>query len=183
MKNFNIDREQALFLFIDVQDKLLKAIANREDVLKNTKILAKMADIMKLESIFTAQYPKGLGFNNEELKAILPDAKEFPKTTFSCMLDEAFVEELKKTNKKQIVLSGIEAHICVLLTARDLIANGYEVFIASDAVGSRSEFNYNNALQMLNEMGCVVTNTETIMFDLNSISGTDEFKAVQKLII
>ncbi|WP_455257557.1 isochorismatase family protein [Peptoniphilus asaccharolyticus] len=183
MKNFKLNKEDVLCLFVDVQDKLLSAMNNKEDVLKNTKILAQMAKIMNLDSIFTAQYPKGLGFNNEELKSFLPDAKEFPKKAFSCMMDEDFVEELKKKNKKQIILSGVEAHICVLLTARDLIAAGYEVFVASDAVGSRSDFNYKNSLEMLNEMGCVVTNTETIMFDLNSISGTDEFKAVQKLII
>lgn len=183
MKNFNLNRDESLFLFIDLQDKLLKAMFNKEDVLKNSKILAQMANIMKIDSLFTAQYPKGLGYNNEELKSFLPETKELPKKAFSCMLDEEFVKELKKTGKKQIIISGIEAHICVLLTARDLINEGYEVFIAADAIGSRSEFNYKNAMQMLNEMGCVVTNVESIMFDLNSISGTDEFKAVQKLII
>lgn len=183
MKNFSLNREEVLFLFVDIQDKLLKAIDNNDNVLKNTKILAQMANIMNIESLFTAQYPKGLGYNNDELKSFLPDAKEIAKKAFSCMLDEEFVKELKAINKKQIIISGIEAHICVLLTARDLLKAGYEVFIASDAIGSRSDFNYKNALQMLNEMGCVVTNTESIMFDLNSVSGTDEFKTVQKLIL
>lgn len=183
MKNFNINREEALFLFVDIQDKLLKAMFNKDEVLKNSKILAQVAKIMNIESLFTAQYPKGLGFSNEELKSILQEAKELPKKSFSCMLDEDFVKELESTGKKQIIISGIEAHICVLLTARDLVNAGYEVFVAADAIGSRSEFNYKNAINMLNEMGCVVTNTESIMFDLNSISGTDEFKAVQKLIL
>lgn len=183
MKNFSLDRDKTLFLFIDVQDKLLNVMSNKEDVLKNTKILAQMAKIMNLESIFTAQYPKGLGYSNEELKSFLPEVKEIGKKSFSCMLNDEFVEEFKSKDKKQIVVSGVESHICVLLTARDLIANGYEVFIASDAVGSRSDFNYKNALQMLSEMGCVITNTETIMFDLNSVAGTDEFKAIQKLIM
>lgn len=183
MKNFRLEKDKALFLFIDIQDSLLKSSFNKEQILKNSKILSKMAEIMEMQSLITLQYPKGLGQMNEEVKEPIKDAKEIAKTTFSCMLNDEFVEELKKSNKKQIIISGIEAHICVMLTARDLVEAGYEVFIAADAVGSRSEFNYENALNQLNEMGCVVTNVESIMFDLNSVSGTPTFKAVQKLII
>lgn len=183
MKNYSLDRDNVAFLFIDIQDKLLNAMSNKDEVIKNATILAEMVKIMNLDSMFTVQYPKGLGYTNESVKASLADVEEIPKKSFSCMLDEEFVKKLESLNKKQIVISGIESHICVLLTARDLVKNGYEVFIASDAVGSRNEKNYNNALQQLNDMGCVISNVESIMFDLNSISGTDEFKAVQKLII
>ena len=183
MKNFSLKKEDALFLFVDVQDKLLNSAFNKEQVFKNTKILSQMANIMDMESIITLQYPKGLGQMNEEVKKSIEGSPEIAKTTFSCLLNEEFVSVLKKSGKKQIIMSGIEAHICVLLTARDLIKEGYEVFIVSDAVGSRTEFNYNNALSLLKDMGCVITNTETVMFDLNAVAGTETFKAVQKLII
>ncbi|CDZ74797.1 amidohydrolases [Peptoniphilus sp. ING2-D1G] len=181
MKNFKLNRDNVIFLFVDIQEKLLKAIDNWESVLKYSKILAEMADIMNIDKIVTVQYSKGLGHTEEGLQKILK-AEEIDKKTFSCLLNEEFKEKLKEKNKKQVVLSGTEAHICVLLTARDLIAEGYEVFVAADAIGSRSKFNYENGLDLLRDMGCVVTNTESIMFDLNSISGTEEFKKVQKLI-
>ncbi|SHH56237.1 Isochorismatase family protein [Anaerosphaera aminiphila DSM 21120] len=183
MKNFNLDREKTLFLFVDLQDKLLKAISNKEEVLKNAKILSHMAQIMDIDRMVTAQYPKGLGYTNAEIIEPIGETKEIEKKSFSCMLDENFRAELEAKKKSQIVMCGIEAHICVLLTARDLIKAGYEVFIASDAMGSRSEFNYKNALSQFKDMGCVVSNVESIMFDLNSIAGTDEFKKVQKLIM
>ncbi|WP_138159145.1 isochorismatase family protein [Peptoniphilus catoniae] len=182
MKNYRLDRERALFLFIDLQDKLLKAIYQNERVLKYNKVLAEMSKIMKIESLITVQYPKGLGNTNKDLLDIL-NQEEIAKTEFSCMLNKDFRRAIESTGKKQVVVSGIEGHICVLLTVRDLIEKGYEVFIASDAISSRTEFNYKNSLALMSEMGCVVTNTESIMFDLNSVSGTDEFKKVQKLII
>ncbi|WBW49678.1 isochorismatase family protein [Peptoniphilus equinus] len=183
MTSFKLNKDTTLFLFIDIQDKLLKAIDHHDDVLKKAQILADMANIMHTEALFTAQYPKGLGYNHSTLKAALPEAKEIEKTAFSCMLEPEFVATLKETGKKQIVVSGIEAHICVLLTVRDLIEAGYEVFVAADAVGSRDPHNKDNALSQMAQMGACVTNVETVMFDLNSISGTAEFKAVQKLIL
>ncbi|EFI42668.1 MULTISPECIES: isochorismatase family protein [Peptoniphilus] len=183
MKNFSLDREKTLFLFVDIQDKLLAAIDNREEVLKNSKILAQMVSIMNINSMITVQYPKGLGYTNNSIKEFLKDTEEIEKKSFSCMLNDEFKKKISDSGKSQVVLCGIEAHICVLLTARDLIKAGYEVFIASDAIGSRSKFNYKNAMSQLKEMGCVLSNVESIMFDLNSVAGTEEFKSVQKLIL
>ena len=139
--------------------------------------------MMELDSLITLQYPKGLGKMNQEVHEFLKDTKEIEKVSFSAMLNEEFVNTVKNSGKKQIVISGIETHICVLLTARDLLDAGYEVFIVSDAVGSRVEENYKNGLSQLKDMGCVITNVETVLFDLNSVAGTPMFKAVQKLII
>lgn len=183
MKKFHLEKEKAVFLFIDVQDKLINSTFNKEQVLKGNKTLSKMAEIMNMPSVITLQYPKGLGQMNDEVKAPLKDAKEIAKTTFSAMLNEEFVETMEKIGRKQVVISGVEAHICALFTARDLLEAGYEVFVASDAIGSRSEFNYDNSLEIYRDMGCYVTNVESIMFDLNSVAGTEEFKAVQKLIL
>lgn len=182
MKNFKLERDNTIFLFIDIQDRLLKAIHNRDELLERANIMAKMADIMNIESIVTVQYPKGLGHTNADLLEILK-TDEIAKTEFSCMLNQNFRDKINSSHKKQIVVVGSETHICVMLTARDLLADGYQVYVAADAVGSRDKFNHKNGLDQMDQMGAVITNVESIMFDLNSISGTDEFKAVQKLII
>lgn len=183
MKNFKLNREDVLFTFIDIQDKLLKAMYNSEDIVKNGNVLANVAKVIEAESLFTVQYPKGLGYTNKEVKAPLKDKKEFDKLTFNSLDDEKIKKEIERLNKKQIILCGMEVHICVFQTVRALLDKGYEVFIVEDAVGSRTEKNAKNGIEMLREMGAVITNTETVLFDLAGIAGTEEFKTLQKLII
>lgn len=183
MKNYKINRDDTLFVFLDLQDSLLKAIENRDEILKNSVILAKTAEILNIDSIITLQYPKGLGGVNEEIHEFIKNAPQIDKAYFSCMRDEKFLEEIKKFGKRQVVIAGIEAHICVFQTARDMVDSDLNVFILSDAVGSRNKKNRENALRQLNDLGCVVTNIESILFDLCEVSGTPEFKKVQKLII
>ncbi len=182
MKKFELEREKSGFLFIDIQDKLLKAVFNKEDVLKNNVILAKASEIMGMKNVITLQYPKGLGPMNQEIREPLGDSIELEKSYFSCMKDEAFKAEFEKQGIKQVIITGIETHICVFQTARDLVEAGYEVFIVSDAVGSRAKSDYKNALKNLRELGCVITTTETVLFDLLKKAGSDEFKKVQNLI-
>lgn len=182
MKRFELEREKSGFLFIDIQDKLLKAVFNKEDVLKNNVILAKASEIMGMKNVITLQYPKGLGPMNQEIREPLGNSIELEKSYFSCMKDEAFKDEFEKQGIKQVIITGIETHICVFQTARDLVEAGYEVFIVSDAVGSRAKSDYKNALKNLRELGCVITTTETVLFDLLKKAGSDEFKKVQNLI-
>ena len=183
MKNFQLNREDVVFAFIDIQDKLLKAMYNRDEIVKNSTILAKVANIIGAEAIYTVQYPKGLGYTNDEVKAPLKDKEEFGKVTFNSYGDEEIKKEFDRLGKKQVVLCGMETHICVFQTVRSLLEAGFEVFVVEDALGSRTEKNYKNGLELLREMGAVVTNTETVLFDLAGIAGTDEFKILQKLII
>lgn len=183
MKNFQLNREDVVFAFIDIQDKLLKAMYNRDEIVKNSTILAKVANIIGAEAIYTVQYPKGLGYTNEEVKDPLKDKEEFGKVTFNSYGDEEIKKEFDRLGKKQVVLCGMETHICVFQTVRSLLEAGFEVFVVEDAIGSRAEKNYKNGLELLREMGSVVTNTETVLFDLAGIAGTDEFKILQKLII
>ena len=183
MKNFHLNREDVVFTFIDIQDKLLKAMYNKEEIVKNATVLAKVANIIGAEAIYTVQYPKGLGYTNEEVKAPLKDKEEFPKLTFNSYGDENIKKEFDSLGKKQVILCGMESHICVFQTVRSLIEAGYEVFVAEDALGSRTEKNSKNGIELLREMGAVISNTETILFDLAGIAGTDEFKSIQKLII
>ncbi|MDO5715169.1 MAG: isochorismatase family protein [Tissierellia bacterium] len=182
MKNFKLNREDALFLFVDIQDKLLVAIENAKEVEKNSKILAEVSTITEIPSLITLQYPKGLGPMTESVRQHIKDGIELEKIHFSSMEDDEIRKTLKEKGKRQIILCGIEAHICIFQTARGLIENGYEVFLVSDAVGSRKQSNQKNALQMMGEMGCVITNTETILFDIAGVAGTEEFKKLQNLI-
>lgn len=183
MKNYKLRRDDVLFLFIDYQEGFLKIMTEKEKLMKNAKVLANVSKIMDIPSIFTVQYKKGLGPTVSELKEILPNVAEYDKNAFSAMLDENIAKAIKDTNKKQVIISGIESHICVLLTTRDLLAEGYEVFVVNDSISSRSPENYLNALSQLSDMGAVVTNVETIIFDLSGKAGTEEFKKAQSLII
>lgn len=183
MKNFHLNRDKVLFAFIDIQDKLLKAMYNKEEIVKNSTIMAKVASIIGAEAIYTVQYPKGLGYTNEEVKAPLKDKEEFAKLTFNSYGDEGIKNEIDRLGKKQIIICGMETHICVFQTVRALLEAGFEVFVVEDALGSRSEKNTKNGMAQLGEMGAVITNTETVLFDLAGIAGTGEFKTLQKLII
>lgn len=183
MKNFKLNREDVVFTFIDIQDKLLKAMYNKEEIVKNSTVLANVARIIEADSLFTVQYPKGLGYTNEDIKSPLESKEEFPKLSFNICDDEDILKEIKRLNKKQFVVCGMESHICVLQSVRSLLEHGYEVFLVEDAIGSRTERNSKNGIEQLREMDAVITNTETVLFDLAGIAGTDEFKTLQKLII
>lgn len=182
MKNFNLDKNKAFFLFVDMQEKILKSINNGENVIKNTIIMAKTREILSMPALVTAQYPKGLGSNLADITKHLGEFKEYPKLSFDAYSDNDIKKAVDGIGKKQIIICGIETHICIYQTIRSLIEAGFEVFLPADACGSRNEFNHKNALNNLDQMGTVITNTETVLFDLAGVAGTDEFKTLQKLI-
>ena len=135
-----IDIDNCLFLIIDMQDKLVNML-NDKSVKEQAVICAKAAGILKVPAIITEQYPKGLGGTIEEIKTALPNAQYLEKTYFSAYKDKTIKETVDKYSKKQIIMFGIETHICVLQTAFDLINAGYELFIIENSCGSRSEDN------------------------------------------
>lgn len=183
MKNRHVlNKEDSLFLMIDIQDSLAKAMAQEDDVKKNAGILAETAKILGIDTIFTTQYEKGLGKFNQEILDKTVASEIYDKTAFSCMIEDDFKNIIKKYKPKSIVVAGIEAHICVLLTVRDLLNDGYEVYVAADAVSSRNPLHALYALEEMRELGAVIRPTESILFDLCSVAGTDDFKAIQKLI-
>jgi len=183
LKNYKLNREDVVIVFIDIQDKLLKAMYNADEIVKNSTVLSNVANIIGASSLFTVQYPKGLGYTNDKIKEPLKDKEEFAKLSFNICDDEEIMKEIEKIGKKQFVICGMETHICILQSVRALLEKGYEVFLVEDAVGSRTEKNSKNGLEQLRDMGAVITNTETVLFDLAGIAGTDEFKTLQKLII
>jgi nicotinamidase-related amidase len=181
LEKYYLDREETALLIIDIQEKLMPAIINGNMLINKTSVLIDTANHMNIPILVTEQYPKGLGSTVEELDKNLGDAIKYSKTSFTCCSNE-ILNQLIGTKVKRIIITGAEAHVCVFQTVRDLLQQGFFVFVAEDAVGSRTEDNYKNAIALMREMGAVISNTETILFDLLKESGTPEFKALVKLV-
>jgi nicotinamidase-related amidase len=174
MSNLGIpQRQHTALLVIDVQERLMPVIYENEKVFSNVNKLLRGAEILNLETIITEQYPKGLGNTCKEI---------IEKVCFSCMLSEPVNEQLKLTNITDVVICGAESHICVLKTALDALKAGYNVHVVADAVSSRTAENKQIAIERMRQSGAFITSTESILFMLLDQAGTDEFKAISKLI-
>ncbi len=177
-----LSNENTIFVIIDIQDKLVKASNNGLQVVNSSSKVAKAAQILNIPTIITEQYPKGLGHTVETIKGIIPNITPIEKTAFSALEEIEFKEQVKKLNRKQILLCGIETHICVLQTALDLILNGYEVFILKDGVTSRNEYENNVGIDLLKQCGAKITCTEIVLFEWLRSSKHVHFKEIQALI-
>ncbi len=178
-----LDRAKAVVLIVDVQSRLAPAMP--EDtlarVVKYGRALVGAAKELGIPVLATEQYPKGLGETVPELREVLP-SPPLVKMHFSCGADPAFAAALEKTGRRQVIVAGMEAHVCVYQTARDLVGMGYEVHVCSDAVSSRQELHRQSGLELCREAGAVITNAETAIFDLLHVAGTAEFKKVSALV-
>jgi len=178
-------REQTAVVVIDVQERLFPAMDadHREEVMRNLKVLAAAARRLRLPTVVTEQYPKGLGHTLQELKEALPSGLEpVEKVAFSCWAVDTFRGPLTASGARQILLGGIEAHVCVLMSALDLLAEGYRVHVVADAVTSRTQANWRLAMDQLRQAGAVVTTTETVLFQLLRQADTDDFRELARLI-
>lgn len=173
-----IKSEESLFLIIDVQEKLV-AMLNDESIKAESIKLAKVASILNIPTVITEQYPKGLGSTIQEIKDILPDAQYIEKTSFSAFKED---DVKKSLSSKQVILFGIETHICLLQTALELLNEGYEVFVVQNACGSREEKNKDAALRRLIHAGAQIVTTEMVIFELLESSKHPYFKEVQAII-
>jgi len=174
-----IIENNTLIFVIDVQEKLVNAVFNKDLLLKKTEILIETAKILNLPILITEQYPKGLGstvFNIEN------NIGKYEKTSFSALDEEEVFNVIESNNFQKIVLFGIETHICVYQTARDLIKKGYDVTIISDACGSRKETEYLQAIECLKTLGANIKTTEMFVFETLKTSKHPKFKEIQSLI-
>lgn len=181
MSKYELKKEDVVLLIIDIQEKLMKAMNEREKVYKNTNLLIAAAKQMNIPIIVTEQYPKGLGSTVDELKNNLEQYDYVEKNSFTACT-ATLKEILAKYPQKTIVVTGSETHICVFQTTRDLLSDSYQVHVVKDAVCSRFKENYLNGLELMKEMGAVISNAETVVFDLLKVSGTPEFKAISPLL-
>jgi nicotinamidase-related amidase len=175
--------DQSQLVIIDVQTKLCGVMqeAAMQAVIKNSSTLAQAANSLQVPVVVTEQYPQALGETMPEISQHLATVKPIAKTAFSACAEPKFKAQLQR-DKSQIILVGLETHICVLQTALALIAQGKQVFVVEDAVISRNPENKRNALARLASAGCVVTNTESVLFEWLGNAKHEAFKAVSTLI-
>ena len=177
-----VSKDKSCLLIVDMQEKLFPKMLNQTKILKNISILIESASILKIPVLFSEQYPKGLGKTIAELK-VLKDSLVVEKTTFSCGGSKKFIKILKSLNRSQIIITGIEAHVCVLQTAIDLKGMNYHSFVVEDAISSRVKKSKDIAKKRLGNNGCDLVSTEMIVFEWINDSSDQNFKKISKLIV
>jgi nicotinamidase-related amidase len=173
-----LEADRCTLLVIDIQEKLLPPIFQKEQLLKNAQLLVRLASILKLPALVTTQYTKGLGNIVPEIAALLPETQAIDKEMFSCFGSDVFCSLLKRVpgNRNTVLLCGMESHICVTQTALGALREGYIVHVASDAVSSRSEWNWKIGLERMRSAGAVISSAEMIVYELLRSSGAPAFK-------
>lgn len=173
-----LEAEECALIVVDIQEKLLPPIFQKEAVVKNSKLLIRLAGILKIPTLMTTQYAKGLGNTVPEVAALLPDTQPIDKQMFSCFGSDVFCSLLKRLpgNRNTVLLCGMESHICVTQTALSALREGYLVHVASDAVSSRTEWNWKIGLDRMRAAGAVISSTEMMMYELLRASNAAGFK-------
>ena len=180
-----LDAEKSSLLLIDVQERLLPAMLAPEPVVRNGAVLLKAAEMLHVPVTVSEQYPRGLGPTVAELAAEAPQARKFEKLSFSCWRDRAMAShfiDLHEGGRPQVILAGIEAHVCVLQTAIDMGQAGFSVFAVADAMSSRRQSSVEVALERMKANGVQVITTEMAIFELLGQAGNPAFKALSALV-
>lgn len=181
MKNYTLNTDDSIMLMVDIQERLIPAMYPGNRAVEVNGIMLQALKEMKVPVIYTEQYPKGLGRTVPELLEHLAEEKPLEKVVFSAYNDD-LKSILTTSGRKNVILTGMESHVCVFQTARDLLNDGYSVFVVMDGIASRTVDNMWSGFELMKEMGAVVTNMETVLFDLLKKAGSPEFKLVSKLI-
>jgi len=155
---------------------------DRESLYKNLVILAKGAQALGIPILWNEQVPEKLGPTIPELSEALPGLKPMAKSCFSCWKNPAFAEGLRRSGRRQLLLAGIEAHVCVYQTAMDLIREGYEVHVVADAISSRTASNRAIGLERMTEAGAALTSTEMALFELVQVAEGERFRQIARLV-
>jgi nicotinamidase-related amidase len=172
---------ECALIVIDIQEKLLPPIFRKEQLLKNSQLLIGLAGLLKIPVVASTQYAKGLGETVPEIQSLLPE-QGIDKQVFSCFASDVFCSLLKRLpgRRNTLLLCGMESHICVTQTALGALREGYLVHVASDAVSSRTEWNWKIGLGRMRDAGAVISSTEMIIYELLRESGTEAFKEMLK---
>ncbi|GAM09803.1 isochorismatase family protein 1B [Geobacter sp. OR-1] len=180
---FFLDRSNAVLVVIDVQEKLCRAMDDKvlDRLTGNISILQEAAKELAIPIVATEQYVKGLGETLSPLKERLC-APAIEKMTFGCCGEAGFPDRLQSLGKKQVIVTGMETHVCVLQTVLELLDAGYTVHLVKDAVMSRRKENWQVGVETARDAGAVITSTEAALFQLLKVAGTDEFKKLSKLV-
>jgi len=175
--------EECALIVVDIQERLLPPIFEKDRLLKNAQLLVRLAGILEIPIIATTQYAKDLGETVEDVKLLLPSAA-IDKQSFSCFGSDAFCSAMKRLpgQRNTALLCGMESHICVAQTALAALREGYLVHVASDAVSSRTEWNWKIGLERMRAAGAVISSTEIMIYELLRGSGTEAFKEMLRYL-
>jgi nicotinamidase-related amidase len=173
-----LEAEQCALIVVDMQEKLLPPIWEKDRLVRNVQLLIRLAGILKIPALVTTQYAKGLGQTVPEIASLMPDSSPIDKLMFSCFGSDAFCSLLKRLpgQRNTVLLCGMEAHICVMQTALGALREGYLVHVAADAVSSRAELNWKIGLDRMRSAGAILSSTEMMIYELLRSSGAPAFK-------
>jgi len=175
-------KERSALLVIDVQDRIFPAIWENERLKKNIPVLIEGFRVLGIPVFVTEQYVKGLGTTIPEILAHLEGIERIEKSSFSCCDESRFMLELASSGKENVIICGIESHVCVLQTVIDLVKNGYNPVVVEDCISSRKPNDRTMAIERMRQEGAIITTYEAILFELLRFSGGDTFKAMSKLV-
>jgi|SRR5215469_15119989 len=173
-----LEADQCALIVIDIQQKLLPPIFQKEQLVRNAQLLIRAAGILEIPTLVSTQYSKGLGDTVPEIASLLGDAEPVDKTLFSCFGSDVFRTLLNRlpTQRKTLLLCGMESHICVMQTALAALREAYRVHVASDAVSSRTEWNWKIGLDRMRAAGAIISSTEMMVYELVRSSSSAAFK-------
>jgi nicotinamidase-related amidase len=173
-----LEAEHCALIVVDMQEKLLPPIWEKERLVRNVQLLIRLAGILKIPALVTTQYAKGLGNTVPEVASLLPETPAIDKLMFSCFGSDVFCSLLKRLpgQRTTALLCGMETHICVMQTAVGALREGYLVHVASDAVSSRAEFNWRIGLDRMRSAGAILSSTEMMIYELLRSSGAPAFR-------
>jgi nicotinamidase-related amidase len=180
MSDWRLTPQNSALVVIDVQEKLMNVMPRRAELVGAIQKLVGAARVLKLPTLVTAQYTKGLGPVCAEIAEAMPGIGTIEKLAFSCCGSEEFMRAVKDLSRQRIILCGIEAHVCVQQTAIDLMKD-YFVYVVADAIGSRHEIDYAVAVERMRDCGAVITTVESAVFELLREAGTGPFKQILPL--
>lgn len=177
-----INAAECSALVIDIQERLFPVMHEREELLKRVLLLLAGMEILKIPIMLTEQYPKGLGSTIEDIRASAASAGIIEKLSFSCCDEPRFLSALENLDKQMVIICGIEAHVCVLQTAIDLVSKGYFPVVVADCISSRNPVDKTVALERMRSEGAMITTSESLLFELTRVAGTSRFKSISRLV-
>lgn len=177
-----LEKANTGLIIIDVQEKLMPVMERKQSIIENIKKLLLLSKIFNLPVILTEQYPKWLGPTLPEIIESLTVYKPISKMYFNCCDVETFNDQLNSKELKNIIVTGVESHICVFQTCASLLNKGYQVHVPRDAVGSRTDDNWGVGLELSNKAGAFITSTESVIYQILKKAGTPEFKQMLKVV-
>jgi len=182
LENPMLNIDNAALLVIDVQERLFRAMYEKETLAANLEKLLKGARVLGLPLLVTEQYPRGLGQTIPGIAALIGDVKPVEKMCFSCFSEAGFLDKLNALKRRQILVTGIEAHVCVYQTAADMLSNSFEVQVVADCVSSRTNQNRKLALKKMGGMGIGMTSVEMALFELLKTAQSEHFKEISNIV-